>query len=162
MERALVKVEMRYGADVSYLCDLVRQRIVFDSFHDQLKCLRAMADGIQFSQNAKFTLYNDEGTDFWEIVLCDSFYDQLRCLRAMADGVQFLKSQLHRDHMQSEVKILRNNSRKLAQNPISCIQYSVCWAHFWEFILSSRCTRHVAGWEAQSAFTYLISYLSYL
>jgi len=48
MERALVKVEMCYGADVSRLCDLVRQRIVFESFYDQLKCLRAMADGIQF------------------------------------------------------------------------------------------------------------------
>ena len=47
MERALVKVEMRYGADVSCLCDLVRQRIVFESFYDQLRCLRAMADGIQ-------------------------------------------------------------------------------------------------------------------
>jgi len=48
MERALVKVEMCYGADVSCLCDLVRQRIVFETLHDQVLCLRTMADGIQF------------------------------------------------------------------------------------------------------------------
>jgi len=48
MEHALVKAEMRYGGDVSCLCALVRQRIVFDSFHDQLRCLRVMADGVEF------------------------------------------------------------------------------------------------------------------
>jgi len=32
----------RYDGDVSRLCDIVRQCIVFESCHDQLKCLHAM------------------------------------------------------------------------------------------------------------------------
>jgi len=53
MERGLVKVEMRYGGDVSYLCDLVRQRIVFLSLYDQLQFLHAMANGIHSSLSQK-------------------------------------------------------------------------------------------------------------
>ena len=52
-DRGLHKLLFFYHGDVSKLCDLVRQRIVFDSLTDICRCLEEMAGGEKGTQSSR-------------------------------------------------------------------------------------------------------------